>query len=187
MQHNGFAFVFINFEQAAGFGHIGWGFHIAGDRYYFGSTDHLWRRRYPLWHPLELVRYMDVQPANNNDYWAKLGTLEQMLITMRSGRHVRYHAYKCLQVTDPDPLTAKAYADTMKDGGWNVWRNNCVHQSYNILTKYGARSLPSPFKMTNRFPRKWFESIAADEVILTPSTNKEIFPAVLGALDQKVS
>jgi len=79
MEHFGAAYVFINFEQAMALGHIGWGFLAEDNRYFFGSTDHLWNRKYPLWYAPELIRYMDVAPGANNDYWSAFGTEEEML------------------------------------------------------------------------------------------------------------
>lgn len=167
---HGQAFVFINFEQAARFGHIGWGFHLGEDDYYFGSTDHLWNRAYPLWHLPELIRYMDVPAHENNDYWAQRGTFDEMMHTMHRGKHVRYHTYKSIQVQHPDPLGAKALADEMRDKGWNVGLNNCVQQSYHILTKYGAVSLPNPKHiLLYRFPKIWFAHIEGEAIQISHS------------------
>lgn len=173
------AYVFINFEQAVGLGHIGWGFQVDDDQYYFGSTDHLWNTKYPIWHPIELIRYMDVAPAANNDYWAQLGTEEDMLHIMQTGDHVRYHAYKKLAVENPDPAGAKVRADTMEHNGWNVALNNCVHQSYKVLSTYGAQGLlPCPYKLSNRIPRKWFGLIESDIVVLQPRV-RNILPLIM--------
>lgn len=183
MEHVGSLYVFINFEQAMTFGHIGWGFYVEENSYLFGSTDHLWNRSYPMWHPSELYRYMDVEPGRNNDYWSSLGTEEEMLQTMQSGNHVRYHAYKRVLVRDPAPAAAITFGQTMKNIGWNVLRNNCVHQSHAILTKYGGMILPNPHTPLDRLPRKWFGQIDAEETYFQPGAGTESLkscPAVAG-------
>ncbi|HEY9777979.1 MAG TPA: hypothetical protein V6C81_29725 [Planktothrix sp.] len=169
-------FIFINFDQAAGFGHIGWGLLVGGERYYFGSTDHLWNTDYPMWHPLELIRYMNVEPGENNDFWAELGSFDDMLQTMRHGHHVRYHAYKAMPVESAEPLMAKAYAEQLAGKGWNVFFDNCVHQTFHILTKYGATQLPDPYKLSNRVPRAWFDSIEADPILISKPRRKVVIP-----------
>jgi len=172
MSREGSAYIFINPDQAVGFGHIGWGFHIGGDRFYYGATDHLWRARYPYWYLPELIRYMDVAPDGSNDFWARTGTYYQMMTEMRIGRHVRYHQYKVLPVLMSNPLLAHTHADKIKNAGWNVVLNNCVHQTYQIITKYGA-DLPSPYQLLNRFPKNWFESIPAEPLALVPLAKPE--------------
>ncbi len=176
MEHVGSAYVFINYEQAMTFGHIGWGLFVEENRYFFGSTDHLWNREYPMWDPGELYRYMDVEPGRNNDYWSAFGTEEEMLQTMRSGSHVRYHAYKRLPVLQPDPAAAVMFAETVKDIGWNVAQNNCVHQANAVLTKYGGMILPNAHTPLNRMPRKWFGEIEVEETILQPRARNILRP-----------
>jgi hypothetical protein len=161
------AFIFINPDQAVGFGHIGWGFHVGGEQYCFGSTDHLWNTRYPYWHLPELIRYMDVAPNANNDYWSRTGDYKELMTDMRVGRHVRYHQFKVVPVEIPDPQAAIAFANSLEDEGWNVLLNNCVHQTYQVLTKYGAK-LPDPNLFLNRFPKNWFAEITGYATELRP-------------------
>lgn len=178
MEQCGAAYVFINFEQAVTLGHIGWGFRVEENRYFFGSTDHLWNRQYPLWHVPELIRYANVEPHFNNDYWSACGTEREMLETMRAGNHVRYHAYKRIPVSNPDPASAIMLAETMKDIGWHVTKNNCVHQSNAILTKYGGMILPNAYTPLNRIPRHWFKAIEAEEITIQ-SKVRNILPLIL--------
>lgn len=42
MARGGQTYVFINYKQAAGFGHVAWGVRVAEDEFIFGSTDHLY-------------------------------------------------------------------------------------------------------------------------------------------------
>jgi len=132
------AFMFINYEQALGFGHIAWGFELAPGQYFYGSTDHLLRR--PMWDLIALVRYSCVEPGGDIDYWSGCGSFEQMLGDMSHGPHIRYHAYKQLPVgaADAAPLKARIMAEGLKEGGWTLWDNNCVHQTHRILKTFGA-------------------------------------------------
>lgn len=159
-------------------GHVGWGFQVGKDHYLFGSTDHLWDRAYPFWHPIELIRYMDVQPGKNNDFWCQFGNEDEMLRIMRSGPHVRYHSYKRIPVTNPDPVSACRFAETMNGIGWNLAQNNCVHQSNAILTRYGGNILPVSSNPIEIVPRKWFAAIAQEEMILE-SRVRNIFPLLM--------
>lgn len=147
------AYMFINFEQALGFGHISWGFEIEPGKYFYGSTDHLLRR--PMWDVIALLKYARVEPGGNVDYWSGQGSLDEMLAAMSAGPHIRYHAYKQLAVPfgDAAPLPAKAAAENLIEVGWTLWDNNCVHQTDRVLRIFGAGALiakpvqaPSPVR-----------------------------------------
>jgi hypothetical protein len=170
---HGLAYVFINYEQAATLGHVGWGFSLGlsgEDLFYFGSTDHLWPHRWPhgWWNLFTLANYMHVPDKVNNDWWADDGSERHMLETMRAGHHVRYHAYKVIEVRESFPQSARTLAESLRKTGWNVLFNNCVHQSHRVLSAYGATSqLPDPSRSTRHLvPRSWFKAIAADERVL---------------------
>lgn len=179
---DGRAYIFINYEQALTLGHIGWGFQVDENRFVFGSTDHLWDMRKSFFNPIAGLKFMNVRRDRNNDFWMQSGTEEEMLETMRSGKHVRYHAYKRIIVRNANPVFALKKAHTLKSGGWNVAFNNCVHQSYRVLTAYGAKLLPCPLKLTlsNRVPRKWFHQIKAEQITLQPKV-RNILPLVLSS------
>lgn len=156
----GLAYVFINFEQAARCGHVGWGVSLdEGRTFHFGSTDHLFKASY-LNLPA-LVRYMHVVPGGDIDWWARVGTEAEMLESMRSGHHIRYHAYKVLEVEQPEPEKAIVAAESLRHAGWHVTLNNCVHHVHSVLTEYSkAARLPDPNKpLTNLIPRRWFAQI----------------------------
>src|SRR4051812_13774992 len=123
----GRAFVFINPEQAARCGHVGWGFALdeSQDSFYFGSTDHLWR--HPWWDLLGWMRYAHVAPSGSNDWWSGRGSFKEMMIDMHRGHHIRYHLAKEVAVADPHPDDALNYAESLASAGWSVLINNCVH------------------------------------------------------------
>jgi hypothetical protein len=162
----GTGYVFINFEQAAGFGHVGWGFQLDENEYCFGSTDHLWNREFPEWHLVELLKYMNVERKMNNDFWVETGAKSQMLSVMSKGHHIRYHAYKCIAVETAQPQQARDFAQSLQHNGWNIMSNNCVHQVYSVLTTYGGTRIPGPDFGLNRIPKVWFEGIEAEAVSL---------------------
>lgn len=162
--NTGAIYVFINFEQAAHFGHIGWGFRLSDDNTcLFGSSDHLYRHR--IWDLPAWIRYMAVAPGGDIDWWCESGSMEQMLSTMRSGQHVRsgrhlfYHAYKEIKVDKPNPQRARETAEGQRMGGWEVLGNNCVHHAYQIFSDYGAsEKLPNPsLDPFHRIPKTWFK------------------------------
>lgn len=155
----GLAFIFINFKQAARFGHIGWGFSLPDDLFCYGSTDHLWRHQW--WDIPGWCRYMRVPPEGDNDWWIEVGNEEQMLATMRSGHHIRYHAYKSIPVAEPQPDRAKATAAMLRSAGWAIAGNNCINQTYRVMSDYGAgRSIPAPYDAPHYLiPRRWFDAI----------------------------
>jgi hypothetical protein len=163
---HGRAFVFINYEQAARFGHVGWGFSIdeQSDLFYFGSTDHLWR--HPWWDLAAWMRYAHVLPADNNDWWSTTGSYAEMVGTMHAGHHIRYHSLKELTVPDANPQRAVSAAEALAKGGWSVLVNNCVHQTYTVLTEYGAQ-IPAPAEpVTNLIPKVWFQQLAGQRLDL---------------------
>ncbi len=156
----GLAYVFINFEQAARCGHVGWGISLGdGQNFHFGSTDHLYKASY-LNLPA-LVKYMQVLPGGDIDCWAHVGTESEMLESMRGGHHIRYHAYKLLEVEQPNPDKAVSAAESLRHAGWHVTLNNCVHHVHSVLSGYSTSArLPDPNQpLTNLIPRRWFAAI----------------------------
>lgn len=159
---SGLAYVFINFQQAARCGHVGWGVSLGdGQNFHFGSTDHLYKASY--WNLLALARYSQVPPGGSIDWWAHVGTQSDMMRMMSGGHHIRYHAYKVVEIDQPDPERAISAAASLRNAGWNVLLNNCVHHVHKVLSAYGCRvEIPDPNKpLTNLIPRQWFTSIEA--------------------------
>lgn len=164
------AFVFINFKQAIGFGHVAWGFALDSERFCFGSTDHLLRT--PMWHLPALLSYSRVAPGGDVDYWCEQGSFKEMLHMMSAGPHIRYHSYKKLSVPDAYPEQALRYALSLKEHGWCIVDNNCVHQTAKLLQVFGVkRSVLNagsklPVDKSLRVPVKWFGALEAEEVVL---------------------
>lgn len=165
----GRAFIFINYKQAAHFGHIGWGFKLEGyDRYFFGSTDHL--IHHEMHDLMAWLKYSSVGVGADVDYWAQEGTLASMLDTMKAGNHIRYHHYKAFPVQNAKPKEAMQAAAASGAGGWNVLKNNCVHQTYSVFQAYGAK-LPEPppiIRGVGLIPRVWFKNIEGELGELRP-------------------
>ena len=161
----GSAIVFINYLQAARFGHIGWGFLLEdGASWCYGSTDHLWRKPWfdvPGW-----IAYSHVPEGSNNDWWMEIGDRDQMMSVMTRSHHIYYHAYKQVAANAIRPEAAIAAAKSMRSAGWSLVANNCVHQTYRILTDYGA-VLPRPKIISGSVvPSTWFAQIKAESEFL---------------------
>lgn len=158
---SGSIYLFINFKQALNCGHVAWGFAIdeEADRYFYGSSDHLWTANSYFNLPAA-IRYAKVEPNGNIDWWAEEGTREEMFTAMRAGDHIRYHASKTCKVETPNPDFALQLAGRIKDAGWHVAHNNCVHQAFNIFRAYGTRNeIPNPsVGPIFLIPRLWFAS-----------------------------
>ena len=163
---SGRAYIFINFKQAARFGHIGWGFQLDDQSVFYGSTDHLYHHRW--WDLPGWIKYMNVPPHGHTDWWAEVGSEEVMLRTMKSGHHIHYHAYKVITVEQPRPEPARESAQAMQTAGWCVVGNNCIDQTYRIMSDFGgAHLLPAPYGMPlHVVPRLWFAAINSECVNL---------------------
>lgn len=164
---SGFGYVFVNFEQAARFGHVAWGFSLPdGQTYCWGSTDHLWR--FAWWDLPAWIRYMSVPAGHHIDWWCETGSQSDMLKMMKSGPHIRYHAYKAVAAEQLAPDAARATALSQRLNGWDVAGNNCVHQTYKVLSSYGCNgAIPDPATdPLNLVPRVWFSRISGQEQLL---------------------
>lgn len=158
--------VFINFLQAARFGHVAYGFQVGDDEFVFGSTDHLWKHEWwdlPAW-----VRYMNVPPAGDIDWWLERGNRAAMLKQMKSGHHIRYHAFKSMQIADAYPHKALEAAVSLQHGGWHLAKHNCVHQTYRIMDEYcKEHNFPNPHEdALNLIPKRWFSILPGPQEIL---------------------
>ncbi len=172
MTPRGEIYSFINFEQAAKFGHVGWGFQMEDGSYFYGSSDHLWKHDW--WDLAAWVRYMHVPPEGDIDWWAEQGTKSDMLQTMKSGMspqsgyHIRYHAFKQIELEAPLANRAFDAAQQLKMGGWSLAKHNCVHQVYLVLSNYSKHhNLPNPFEdPLNLIPKTWFARVDGREICL---------------------
>ncbi|MGH7193015.1 MAG: hypothetical protein ACREJM_05695 [Candidatus Saccharimonadales bacterium] len=169
----GQAFVFINVKQAARFGHVGWGFALGygQDQYFFGATDHLIRHRW--WNLGGWLAYSRVAPGAEVDWWGETGNRDQMMQSMsppqasRQRYHIWYHYAKAIDVSQAQPEKALALAQALETGGWSVTDNNCVQQSYRVLSAYGAELPPVSSNPLSWLPKPWFARIHG-EIIRLP-------------------
>ncbi len=166
----GEAFVFINYEQALKFGHVAWGFAVDEETYCYGSSDHLLKR--PMSDLTALVKYSHVEPGGDIDFWSERGHVSQMMETMTSGHHIRYHAYKSIGLREYSVEAALAEMEKVAAGGWSVLTNNCIHHTYRILKAYGVKDnllLPQLSKPESLMPKRWFAR--ADASVLSSLTS----------------
>jgi hypothetical protein len=171
MIEKGLIYAFINVEQACRFGHLGWGFLDETDTFVFGSTDHLYHHN--VWDLPAWLKYMDVPVGENVDWWSARGSESEMLSSMRAGcsnsrRHLNYHYYKILRISDPRPAEARKVAEGQEFGGWSVLANNCVHHAHQIFAEYGAGQLiPDPRSAPTRvIPKTWYSLLNGPSLTL---------------------
>lgn len=153
----GAAYIFINYKQALKFGHVAWGFALADDVFCYGSSDHLLKR--PMSDLAALVKYSHVQAGGDIDFWSKRGSEHEMTEEMRSGHHIRYHAYKVIYLEEYHPDLALQEMEKVAAGGWSVLTNNCIHHTHRILQAYGLKEQilkPELFRPKSLMPKHWF-------------------------------
>ncbi len=171
METKGAIYAFINFKQAANFGHLAWGFRLPDNSYCFGSSDHLWKHDW--WNLAAWIRYMDVPAGGDIDWWCERGSQQDMLEMMKfgkhknyQGRHIYYHAFKEIEfdLSATTPELALAAVEDTSTGGWHLAKNNCVHQSYTIFSKYNKTyELPNPFdNPLDMIPKSWFSKLSVE-------------------------
>ena len=163
---NGNAYIFVNYHQAATFGHVGWGFAIDNSRTcYFGSTDHFCVDA--LRNPGQCLR---VNQGDDNDWWAQIGTFDEMISIMRnqSSGHIWYHAYKEIPTNNADPVHARRTADNYKNAGWWIPGNTCLDHVYHILCDYGIPNLPWPSDPRYWVPNNYFNTLRESLHVLNP-------------------
>lgn len=184
------SFIFINYEQALRFGHVAWGFALSdGNRYCWGSSDHLLRR--PMTDIVALAQYSHVPPGGDIDFWCEQGSFEQMLESMSQGHHIQhqeiryhinYHAYKKLHHDGGNPERALQELELIKAGGWSLLTNNCIDQTYRLLDAYGSAAAlvdpklrfrsrrsysgPEVKRLSTLLPRKWFAAARGESFSL---------------------
>ena len=158
-------YLFINYKQAAGCGHVGFGFSASADRkeYVFGSVDHLTRHNY--WDFGAWIDYTYVAPGEDNDWWCETGDRETMLRQMTASKtHIWYHDYKIFPVMYPQYEEGKDFAFRLEKMGWAVASNNCVHQTYELAKVYGVGGeMLNPWQNTFLlFPNNWFSKLPGE-------------------------
>jgi hypothetical protein len=169
---DGSIFAFINFKQAVGLGHVAWGYQIADDHFRYGSADHLWRHDW--WDLPSWLRYMDVKPGGDIDWWCEEGKRSEMLQAMKTGygkdgrRHIFYHSFKELKLPSISVQNAITCTSEIEKQGWHVVNQNCVQQAHLIFSSYSKENnMPDPFAdPLNMVPKTWFARIPAEEFSL---------------------
>jgi len=119
-------------------GHVGWGFQVGEDRFYYGSTEN--RSGSPF-----------VAPGEDNDWWAADGTEAEMLARFIE---LDYDGYKVATVREPHPEAARRLAEESQQWGYTGLTNNCLDHLWRILEAYGEPWLP--FAQTHPIPNDWF-------------------------------
>lgn len=128
----GQAYLFVHRDGAHHLGHVGWGFSQEDGSLLCGSTENTGPHRI-------------VPPGGDTTSWTRVCASEaEMLAEMRRqhcprpGQPNAYDAYKHTQVAAPSAQRARETAAKMKEAGYNLIGNNCLHHTLAILCAYGV-------------------------------------------------
>jgi len=81
-------------------------------------------------------------------------------------RELRYNSYKEFGVTAPNPTAARQQEDAIDKRSFSIARHNCMNDTYDVLTAYGA-PLPDPDRIWDWRPNDWFREVVGDLITLT--------------------
>ncbi|MFJ1835383.1 hypothetical protein ACIOJ9_16140 [Streptomyces sp. NPDC088175] len=98
--------------------------------------------------------------------WIRGGTWEQARATFTKvnfpGTKKQYYTrYRCINTADGDLKTAQSWYTTVRNRGYNVHTNNCLHMSMAVFKGYSRilrndKRLPSA---TNKLPNSYYDKI----------------------------
>lgn len=132
----GRAYLFVHRAGAHNLGHVGWAFQQEDGSLLCGSTENTGPHRV-------------VPPGGDTTFWTRACVSEaEMLGEMRREHQPRpgepnaYDAYKCTPVARPDAQGAREAAARLREAGYNLLDNNCLHHALAILRVYGVPDGP---------------------------------------------
>lgn len=138
-------------------GHVGWGYQVPGtNQYIFGAT--------------ETIKSTNPLTLNTSKVvWHDQGSRGKMFMTFRSGSHLGgpgyYRSAECATITNSSVTSASNAVKDVENNHYSLvqlplfWKGNCMDDTYEILTAYGAK-LPSPkWPVSDWFPNDWFVAI----------------------------
>jgi hypothetical protein len=80
-------------------------------------------------------------------------------------RELRYDGYKESEVPAPNPDAASAQEDVIDKRFFSLARHNCMNDTHDVLTAYGA-ILPDPDRIWDWRPNDWFREVLGEFVAL---------------------
>lgn len=156
----GGACVFVKPDGAQKFGHVGWGFRVAGtDRWVYGAVENPSGKLY-------------TPPGGDIGAWHAEGSYDRMLSDMSRDAHYPgksehpYTRYRCTNSTTYDTKAARAMIRTVEARGFLVGvdpktgkltSRDCLDATYDVLKAYRTKRLPWAAKLS--VPNVWVESL----------------------------
>ena len=155
------AYVFIRKSGAAGLGHVGLGFLVAPSLYIYGGLENPFNGK--------------VNPGDNNGFWIRNGTYNNMLCDMENPPVPNVPPYdtnykKYTSQETPHICDAVAQAESIYGQGYNLIQfgnaaGNCLDAVYLILTSYGVDGMQNPSNVPA--PNNWYAKLDASTWALT--------------------
>jgi len=136
------AMVFLRRKGTLGIGHAAWAFQYPDGSWNAGSVEN--QPQTPYTRP-DLM-----------GWWSR--RVDDPLAPMRERR---YEEYKILEVLSPSAAAAQEEVERVSREPYRVADQNCMHDTYQVLTAYGA-TLPEPDRGETRAPAKWFKEIPGE-------------------------
>ncbi|MFD3840741.1 hypothetical protein ACFWWC_31445 [Streptomyces sp. NPDC058642] len=155
---SGGACVFIKPDGAQKFGHVGWGFRVAGtDRWVYGAVENPSGSLY-------------TPPGGDIGAWHAEGSYDRMLGEMSRDAHYPgnseypYSRYRCTDSSTHDVNAARAMIRTVESRGFlvgfdpktgDLTSRDCLDATYDVLKAYRTKGLPRADKLS--VPNVWVE------------------------------
>ncbi|WP_405643184.1 hypothetical protein [Streptomyces sp. NBC_00019] len=155
---SGGACVFIKPDGAQKFGHVGWGFRVAGtDRWVYGAVENPSGKLY-------------TPPGGNIGAWHAEGSYDRMLGEMSRDAHYPgnsehpYSRYRCTKSSTHDTNAARAMIRTVESRGFlvgfdpktgDLTSRDCLDATYDVLKAYRTKGLTRADKLS--VPNAWVE------------------------------
>jgi hypothetical protein len=156
----GAACVFVKPDGAQKFGHVGWGFRVAGtDNWVYGAVENPTGKLY-------------TPPGGDIGAWHAQGTYDRMLSDMSRDAHYPgrsdhpYTRYRCTNSSTHDVRAAQAMIRTVEARGFLVGvdpqtgrltSRDCLDATYDVLKAYRTKRLPWAAKLS--VPNVWVASL----------------------------
>lgn len=167
------AMVFLNRTVTPDFGtkvfpgHVGWAFELDNGNMLYGSKETV---------PGEGGEWnvpcvYEVKPGRKNGVFigeAKFPTILERLTRGRyaDGPRFDYHQYKLIQVRNPHVNHATTVAWETKKSGYCLLGNNCMDDTYKVLSAYACHGPALPNPSLNLLPSGWFDAIPGGACLL---------------------
>ena len=147
----GRARVYVRHSGAHHAGHVGWGYLLPDGSWEVGAVE----------------RGGIITPPLKDGFWR--GEFVDPTPRMRE---LRYDAYKEFDVGAPNPEAARAQEDVIDKRYFSLARHNCMNDTHDVLTAYGAK-LPNPDRFWDWRPNEWFREIEGELIPLAPAMAAE--------------